>query len=322
MEPLARLEFEAETLMREHPPVLRHPCKRLVYEIACPPDVPARGKVGFTRWREIEPPGTLDLAVAPAIEPRAGFFDYAPVRADAVEWHVNFADPVLFVAYGGPLLAQDELQVAEHPVLGALREALLARGVAALTASGGLATPVLVTGAERRCVIDTGGGLYGNAFARAGEARLRAAVRRLEPPTVTHLVAMAAPAGGWGRYQRHQIAGALATATTAFTAARLESARLAGGAPRAVVVHTGWWGCGAFGGNRVLMAMVQALAARLARLDGLVFHFGSADGRVAFDEALDRLDDLLAPHGARAPTAALLDGLDSMAFAWGVSDGN
>ncbi len=33
-------------------------------------------------------------------------------------WHVNFADRHLFVAYGSPLMAQDEIQCMEHPVLG------------------------------------------------------------------------------------------------------------------------------------------------------------------------------------------------------------
>jgi Poly (ADP-ribose) glycohydrolase (PARG) len=43
----------------------------------------------------------------------------------------------------------------------------------------------------------------------------------------------------------------LVTAFTAFRAAALESARSRGaGSP--VVVHTGFWGCGAFGGHRVL----------------------------------------------------------------------
>jgi Poly (ADP-ribose) glycohydrolase (PARG) len=41
-----------------------------------------------------------------------------------------------------------------------------------------------------------------------------------------------------------------------------------------VAVHTGYWGCGAFGGNRVLMALLQVLAAGSAGLDQLVFHVG------------------------------------------------
>jgi hypothetical protein len=43
----------------------------------------------------------------------------------------------------------------------------------------------------------------------------------------------------------------LATAFTGFSAARLESARL--NPSPVVAIHTGFWGCGAFGGNRVLM---------------------------------------------------------------------
>lgn len=39
-----------------------------------------------------------------------------------------------------------------------------------------------------------------------------------------------------------------------------------------VVVHTGNWGTGAFGGNKVLMACIQMYAARVAGLDELVFH--------------------------------------------------
>lgn len=42
-----------------------------------------------------------------------------------MEWWVNFADPILFVAYAGRLFAQDEIQVAEHPALGHLKEKLV-----------------------------------------------------------------------------------------------------------------------------------------------------------------------------------------------------
>lgn len=38
---------------------------------------------------------------------------------------MNFADPKLFGYYGGPMFAQDEIQVFEHPILGSLREYLL-----------------------------------------------------------------------------------------------------------------------------------------------------------------------------------------------------
>lgn len=43
-----------------------------------------------------------------------------------IKWfHVNFADAVLFGFYGGSLLAQDELQVLELPLLACVREHLV-----------------------------------------------------------------------------------------------------------------------------------------------------------------------------------------------------
>ena len=108
-------------------------------------------------------------------------------RADAVEWHVNFADPSLFVAYGSRLFAQDEMQVAEHPALGSLKEALVARESSRGDGREGQPTPVIVMGALRHCRVATEPnaaegrphGLYGNAFARA-DPRSGASGRRRE----------------------------------------------------------------------------------------------------------------------------------------------
>jgi hypothetical protein len=67
----------------------------------------------------------------------------------------------------------------------------------------------------------------------------------------------------------------LVTAFTAFRAAALESAR-SHGAGSPVVVHAGFWGCGAFGGHRVLMTTLQVLAAEMAGLHQIVLHTGAA----------------------------------------------
>lgn len=327
-EPLLRFEMDAEELMRAHPPVLEHPNKRVVFEIACPPGAPARGRLSMSRWAPMAlPEGIPDAAGAVVVRP--GVFDYEPFdRAGrAVEWHLNFADPYLFCAYGGPLLAQDELQVAEHPALASLREALVARGIEPRTVEDGEPTPILVAGVERRCAIDTAPdpragrpeGLYGNRFAAAPPDVVAGAVRRLEPPTITNVLAVSAPAGGLGAYAHEEIEAVLLTAHTGFRAAVLESARLAG-APRPVVVHTGFWGCGAFGGNRTLMTMLQALAARLAGLQTLVFHAFDEAGVAVAEDALARLE---AEVVARAENVAqAVTCLEAMGFEWGESDGN
>ena len=244
------------------------------------------------------------------------------------------ADLNLFVAYGGQLLAQDEMQVAEHPALGSLREALKASGdprLAPLTRDAVGPTPVLIRGVERRCAIDTEPdllagrtqGLYGNNFARARPEAVRSAVTVLQPPTITNLLAIEAPPGGVGRYGKREIEDVLVTAYTGFRAARIESALEMGTATDspAVVVHTGHWGTGAYGGNRVLMGLLQRIAARLAGVDRLVFHTFDADGSRAWEQARE-VEQKLAPAGATVDITALIGTIESAGFTWGGSDGN
>lgn len=329
-EPLQRRTYQAAELVRQHPGVLRNENKQVVFAIACPAGAVHSGRLEYSRWpeiplplpREVGPVSAARLAVV-----RDGFFDYCPVLDPGVgvEWHVNFADPNLFYAYGSALFAQDEIQVAEHPVLGSLREALVAEGQPTTTIANGRPTPVLVMGAERRVRIETargaeGGGpswLYGMAFARATADAVREATTRIDPPTISNIIAIVAPYGGLGRYQREQIGLAIATAYSGFRAAVLESRRTAG--PDALVaIHSGFWGCGAFGGNRVMMTLLQFLAADMAGVARLVFHVGDPSGRTSLERAL-----ALAPGLATATSATdLIARAEALGLVWGVSDGN
>jgi poly(ADP-ribose)glycohydrolase PARG len=300
MELLLRRDFEAAALVREHPPVLRNPNKQLVFELCV--GASTRGPVALTRWR------AGDIAATWCDTEVVGVRGHYVYDADSAgTWHVNFADPHLFCAYGSALLSQDELQAAEHPVLGSIREALVAAGDAALTEEAGVATPVLVAGVERRCAIDTNA-VYGNRFAAASAEVVRRAVRRVEPPTHSNLIAIAAPAGGDGPYQRDELVQILVTAYTGFAAAVAETQRLWPGTP--TEIRTGFWGCGAFGGNRHVMTILQLAAARLAGAARLRFYAFDDAGQAIFDEARAvKLGD--------DPIAAVLERHD----AWGTGDG-
>lgn len=318
---LLRRRHEPADLLASHPPHLRHPHKRLVFDLACPPGARHTGPIELTRWAAAPLPATLALAPTD-IATVPGHYDYE--TRDAL-WHVNFADPLLFVGYGSRLLAQDELQAAEHPLLGSLREALLAEGEEALTEQDGAPTPVLVAGVERRCAIATAPdldagrpyGLYGNRFAAAPAEIVRAAVRVIDPPTRTNLIAMAAPGGGRGRYRPDELAGVLVTAYTGFAAAVAESHRLWPGAP--VEARTGFWGCGAFGGNRRAMTLLQLLAARLAGVDRLRFYVFDHAGEAAFRAGAADLARVL---GGGETVAGVIDRVAELGYEWGVSDGN
>ena len=330
-EPIERHQFEIQQLVTEHPPRWNDRNKRIVFEIACPARSAHQGHLEYTRWAAMPLPGHVDTRSAISrLAHHPGYFEYTPPleRTGAVEWHVNFADPQLFGAYGSRLFAQDEMQVAEHPALGSLREALVARRLPAVTVEGGLPTPAIVMGALRHCRVATEPnaaegrphGLYGNAFARADPAAIQRATTRIDPPTTTNLIAMAAPTGGVGRYRINDIEYVLVTAFTAFRAAVFESARSSG--PNCpVVVHTGFWGCGAFGGNRVLMTTLQILAAEMAGLERVVLHTGDASGVAAINDATRVFQsDLIT--GSPMDAHELIERVDAIGFEWGVSDGN
>jgi hypothetical protein len=327
-EPLERLAFDAATLMAEHPPVLRHTNKLVVYNVACGEGCTHSGTLGYTRWAAMPLPERLVPGGPERIESRPTILDYQPAAdvPGAVEWQVNFADPLLFYAYGSGLFAQDEMQSAEHPVLGSLVEALHRGADRAVTEDDSGPTPVLVTGAERRVHVatdrnETEGrprGLYGNEFSAASAEVVRRATTRIEPPSKSNFIALAAPSYGVGRYSRDVIERVLVTAYTGFAAAVAESERMSPGAP--VAVHTGYWGCGVFGGDRVLMSVLQLLAAGMAGVDCFVFHTVDAQRAEPFAEAGALVRETLAPLG-EITAGELLDRIAAMGFQWGMSDG-
>lgn len=322
--PIDQASFEAEKLVHDHPPHWRHGNKHLVYEIACSSGFPVQGQVNYARWPKQELPE--DLSAPSPFSVCLGVFAYAaPKEPNVVAWHVNFSDELLFVAYGSSLLAQDELQAAEHPALGSLREYLISKDMAAVTEEDGNPTPVTITGVQRRCVIDTQpnpgagcpNGLYGNAFAQATEEQVRAVTKSLSPPTISNILAIAAPSGGYGTYSRQQMQQILITAYTGFLAAKAESGRLIQGDSK-TVINTGFWGCGAFGGNRRLMTILQCLASEIAGVDIVFWSTSEAGVKLATDarhwyEKI-REDNLT--------VQCVMDRLVEEKFQWGVSDGN
>jgi hypothetical protein len=309
---LGRLDLEAARLWRELPPRIHHPKKETLLALAGGLERTPMGSLTVTRWA----PGEIG-ALGPSVEAVgvAGPFVYA----DPESWHVNFADTELFAFYGGPAFAQDEIQVAEHPLLASIRETLLSgahgEALVALSRQGDRPTPVLVRGVERWAAIDTNPesamphGIYGRLLSRASDATLEEAVTRLEGAR-SNIVAIVAPQG-WGRYTPAQIQDVIVTSTTGFEAARAES----GGAR--VRIYTGHWGTGAFGGNRVLMAAAQIVAARFAGVD-LVYHSLDDDGSLAFLKGRT-----LAERFAEGTTLEdIVRELDARGFVWGSSDGN
>ena len=328
MKRLSNHQYDSNKLIEEYPAQIHDKNKQVVFDMGLSSAINPATTIAFSRW-QMQPlsktynrPSRIELYNSLGLE---GYFEYKPTSEEQTDWHMNFAHEELFACYGGSLFAQDEMQVAEHPVLASLRECLVDSNINRLTEDGGVATPILISGVERRCCIDISpnasegkpDGLYGNNFSEVSTDAIKRATEVLNPPTISNIIAMESPPLGRGRYTRDQIGFILSSAYTGFKAA----VALTETGKRAAI-HTGYWGCGAYGGNRDLMALLQIIAAQFAKVDTLYFYTGvDATG---YNKALKLYDDLVPAdiYGNRmSDTEQLIDTITALEFQWGVSNG-
>merc|ERR1719473_652325 len=117
-------------------------------------------------------------------------------------------------------------------------------------------------------------GLYGNRFATAKGDDVLAQITIFDSPRPSNILAIEAPKPSRGSHTHGQITDILITAYSGFSAARsvsVERAVGSGSQVPAVRVHSGHWGCGAYGGNKPLMAILQVIAAQLTGVE-LSYH--------------------------------------------------
>ena len=258
---IVRKKFNSAKLMQDFPPKIYNNNKKIVFGIACPPSCIYSGDLVYSRWSQINWPETdfSPKGCSTRHEIEENEYQYQPSEfaiTNTLEWHVNFADRLLFGYYGGPLFAQDEMQVAEHPILGAVKEAMCSLEIedsrfAPYTRNvDSSPTPILIRGVERRVKISVNPSverpftLYGYNFRRVSEIVIRNASKALNPPSISNIIAMEAPKHGKGSYSLKIITEIFNTAYTAFLAARIESYHQIGDVPH-VIIHTGNWGTGA-----------------------------------------------------------------------------
>ena len=324
---LQRSTFEADRIVAQFPPRFTDTNKKLVYGISCPEGCKHSGTITFSRWEmAMMPSGIERLEGGARIRCCAGYFDYESREPENILWTLNFANYNLFSAYSGSLFAQDEMQVTEHPALASLRSALQEKGIPTLCVEGSTPTPVLIHGVERRCIVHTEpnsslgrpSGLYGNNFANAAVEAIRQATEPLEPPTISNILAMEAPSYGYGQYTREVLMYVFKTAATGFSAAVAESNRL-GFQAENVEIHTGYWGCGAYGGNRVLMLLLQMIAAVHSNVGNLYFYLGDCTEQ-DYRRAEGILEEIL-PTCVKRSLDDVIGEIESMEFVWGISNG-
>jgi hypothetical protein len=336
-----RQSIDSLKLMTEYPPKFMNPHKKWIYSQNSPDSEPPHGKITVSRWNALPIPFQEDFIPAASgdtlYDMLTGFFEYSTFEGPEATWYLNFADRNLFGYYQGALFAQDEMQVMEHPILGSVRSWLEEQSLNApkyhpnTQNASGSPTPYLFQGVERRFNISTDNnseeerphGLYGKRFMGASQKAIELATVCLIPPTFSNIIAISALSPRRGKYTRSQITKLFTTVYTGFMAARIESNQspfIATSKPPRVIIHTGNWGCGAFGGNPTLIALIQLLAAKCAGIDLLVYHPLSNEKQ--YNHALKIITEELGEIMRNKGVMAALIQLEACGYEWGVSDGN
>jgi hypothetical protein len=227
----------------------------------------------------------------PVIVCKEGGFSYPKSTDDIIHWTANFADSYLFGYCLGPLLAQDELQVLEHPGLAHLKVAIKTKNTLSTIDGTKIA---LVTGAKRYGVLDTsktlssGRILYGNNFQHASKEEIDSCLTKLPDPNPSNIFSMAAPIIPGclynSPYKKVILKQIFYRSYLAFSSIKSKNPS------KKNVVHTGNWGAGAFGNSPIAVAVIQLAAARCAGINEIDYYpMGS---KAAFEEALKIFNEI------------------------------
>eukprot|EP00756_Hemistasia_phaeocysticola_P046868 Hpha_TRINITY_DN2070_c0_g2::TRINITY_DN2070_c0_g2_i1::g.82893::m.82893 len=122
---------------------------------------------------------------------------------------------------------------------------------------------------------------------------------------------MAAIGHGRGEYTEAQVRRLLSTAYTAFVGAAAMSEG------KRCVVHSGNWGCGAFGNSVTVISAVQCLAAKLAGVE-LVYHYMGPPNDKGWASGSERVVTTAMPG---TPTDKAVSAIIGMRKKWGLSNG-
>ncbi|MBX3718244.1 MAG: hypothetical protein KF898_01190 [Parachlamydiales bacterium] len=259
---------------------------------------------------------------APTVQEIAGTFAYNASTETTRYWTANFADRNLFGFGFGGLLAQDELQILEHPGLYHLKMHLRNQRMDHL----GDHEVALIENVHRLGQLDTqsqlatGGTLYGNNFAAAAQDQIDAKLARLNPSHASNIYAMAAPRipGNLHNqpYQKPHLEQLFYISYTAFSAAKERSGNAR------CVVDIGKWGCGAFGNQHKTVAIIQLAAAIRAGVDEVRYYtLGDHDVFVEAQEVVNDITNFHTDYTVDDFLTYLADNAATLGLRYGLGNG-
>ncbi len=170
--------------------------------------------------------------------------------------------------------------------------------------------------------------IIGHSFSSSSKSTVLKSYNYLNPPQIINIIAIEAPKYGQGRYTCDQICYILQTCFTAYSAAKILANityklnnRQSANTSLKTHIHTGWFGCGAYGGNRTIMIILQILAAKMAGIDKLIFHTVTDNCQQEKDTADAYLKNIFDSDQNQLSTDEVIEKIFTEKFQWGHSDG-
>jgi hypothetical protein len=100
----------ADEIFLNFPPNIQGDKKQFIYDLALESIAPSSENVVISRWSAMMPTDERSIDSPPiSLNCQEGFFDYKEFGLTdqlKVEWHLNFADSQLFIAYGSCLFVR------------------------------------------------------------------------------------------------------------------------------------------------------------------------------------------------------------------------
>lgn len=169
--------------------------------------------------------------------------------------------------------------------------------------------------------------ILGNNFSLSPRSTVLKSYDYLKTPQIINIIAIEAPKYGQGKYTEKQIQYILHECFTAYSAAKTLANityslnRGSSGTPTKTYIHTGWFGCGAYGGNRTIMIVLQILAAKMAGIDKLIFHTVTLDYQDDIKAAENCLNNLFEVNQSSLSLDDVVEKVFNEKFQWGQSNG-
>eukprot|EP01084_Bolivina_argentea_P134356 237010_1 len=309
-----RQSFSYTHLMVDNSPKFKDQRKQAVFQKISNSLFQMKRNLIYSRYKLLQLPKTIPNPtqfMSNKIKIRANIYEYSKCDNESEKhFYVNFSDANLFGFYSGSLFAQDEIMTLEQPILCALREKLISE--CKTDENTKLSTSCLDAVIILNCLKNGNftqqnlNKIYGSKFARSGVETVVKCIDICEAPISTNIICIAALCKMMEKYTFEDIDFLSKTAFCGFNGAKMEILNEALGEynktqnsytlRNTIIVHTGNWGCGAFGGNIEMHFILQCVAAVCAGIDMLYYHSVDINSMEKAQKGRDVLLNMLYPR--------------------------